>query len=227
MVIITGASKGIGEFLYNKFGEIVPTVGTYNSTHPVVADADNMYKVDITNEQEVAAWIDDIKDRLQDIVLINCAGVSYNQFAHKADLVKWRRVVEVNLFGTFNVIHSLLPIMREQGYGRIVNFSSVVTQVATPGVSAYAASKAALLGLTRSLAAENAKMGITVNSINLGYVDAGMGVNDVPLSYQEQVKAKLPTGKFCSPQDVYNTIDYIIKTEYLNGTSIDLNGLLY
>ncbi|MBP1671863.1 MAG: family oxidoreductase, partial [Bacteroidetes bacterium] len=107
---------------------------------------------------------------------MNCAGISYNSYAHKADIDKWNKVIEVNLNGTFNVIRNILPIMREQSYGRIINFSSIVTSLPTPGVSAYAASKAGLIGLTKSLAVENASKRITVNAINLGYANIGMGL---------------------------------------------------
>jgi NAD(P)-dependent dehydrogenase (short-subunit alcohol dehydrogenase family) len=130
----------------------------------------------------------------------------------------------VNLKGSFNVIREVLPLMREQGYGRIINFSSVVTSLPTPGISAYAASKAGLLGLTKSLAAENASKGITINAINLGYVNLGMGISDVPVAYQEKMKTQIPAGRFCEPEEVYNTVNYLIQTEYVNGTAIDING---
>ena len=89
-------------------------------------------------------WTGPLIARQDKIVLINSAGTNYNAIAHKAELKKWRQVIKVSLLGTFNVIHSVLPRMRETGYGRIINFSSVVAQLGIPGTSAYAASKAAL-----------------------------------------------------------------------------------
>ena len=114
--------------------------------------------------------------------------------------------------------------MRENKWGRIINFSSVVTKMPTPGVSAYAASKSALIGLTKTLSIENALCGVTVNSINLGYTNAGMGINDVPEKYREIITDKIPEKRFCEPIEIFNTIEYIIKTEYLSGSIIDLNG---
>jgi acetoacetyl-CoA reductase/3-oxoacyl-[acyl-carrier protein] reductase len=187
-------------------------------------DMNAYYKVDVSDSNAVEKMISTIKGSLSQIVLLNCAGISYNSFAHKADIGLWGRVIDVNLKGSFNVIHEVLPLMREQGYGRIINFSSVVTSLPTPGVSAYAASKAGLLGLTKSLAAENASKGITVNAINLGYVNLGMGINDVPLEYQEKMKARIPAGRFCEPEEVYYTVKFLIDTEYVNGTSLDING---
>jgi NAD(P)-dependent dehydrogenase (short-subunit alcohol dehydrogenase family) len=114
--------------------------------------------------------------------------------------------------------------MREQKFGRIINFSSVVAKLPTQGVSAYAASKSALLGLTKSLAVKNGSKGITVNAINLGYVNLGMGINDVPPVYQEKIKSQIPSGRFCKPEEVFLTVQYLIQTEYVNGTAIDING---
>ena len=224
MIIITGASKGIGKYLFSRFKEDGKRViGTYNTTSEDL-DFENYYKVDVSDFLAVEKMIVSLKLELSEIVLLNCAGISYNSFAHKADVEQWGHVIDVNLKGSFNLIHELLPIMRGQCYGRIINFSSVIATLPTPGVSAYAASKAGLIGLTKSLAAENGAKGITVNAINLGYVNLGMGINDVPLPYQEKMKSLIPSGRFCEPEEVYNTINYLINTEYVNGAAIDING---
>ena len=226
MILITGASKGIGRYLFSEFKRLgIDVIGTYNSTlMGLENDSTEYYKVDVSDLSSVNAWIESIKHLLSDIILLNCAGISYNSFAHKADVDQWNKVIDVNLKGSFNVIRQVLPIMRDQNYGRIINFSSVVAILPTPGVSAYAASKAGLLGLTKSLASENASKGITINAINLGYVNLGMGINEVPLQYQEKMKSQIPAGRFCNPDEVFNTVNYLINTEYVNGTSIDING---
>jgi NAD(P)-dependent dehydrogenase (short-subunit alcohol dehydrogenase family) len=228
MIIITGASKGVGRYLFRRLKQDgLNVIGTYNSTiEGFEEDKPFYYKVDVSDSSAVKEMIINIKASLSKIVLLNCAGISYNSFAHKSDIDQWSRVIDVNLKGSFNVIHELLPLMREQGYGRIINFSSVIAKLPTPGVSAYAASKAGLLGLTKSLAAENASKGVTINAINLGYVNIGMGVNEVPVAYQEKVKAQIPAGRFCEPEEVYNTVKYLIQTEYVNGAAIDINGAL-
>ena len=228
MILITGASKGIGRYLFTRFKQDGNTIiGTYNTTIVgLEEDIADYRKLDITDNSAVEKLAASLKETLNQIVLLNCAGISYNSFAHKAEIDLWSRVIDVNLKGSFNLIHALLPLMRNQGYGRIINFSSVVASLPTPGISAYAASKAGLLGLTKSLAAENASKGITVNAINLGYVNIGMGVNDVPLNYQKKMKTQIPAGRFCEPEEIYNTVNYLIQTEYVNGTGIDINGAL-
>lgn len=228
MIIVTGASKGIGKFLFDKFKTNYKVIGTYLSTKPdTLEDLDFLYKVDVSKYESVAQLVFLIKKDLTDITLLNCAGISYNSFTHKSDPEKWKKVIDVNLIGTYHMIRAILPIMREQNYGRIINFSSVIAQKGTPGVSAYAASKAGLWGMTRSLAQENGSMGITVNNINLGYVSLGMGVEQVPLSFQDSIKNQIPSRQFCEPNDIYNTVNYLINTPYVNGTSIDLNGGLF
>lgn len=224
MIIITGASRGIGKYLFDSYlllnNEVI---GTYNFTH-VSEFSNNMQKLDITDFIAVSEFVKKNKPILRNIILINCAGKNYNSFAHKVDIDKWKNVVETNLFGTFYMIHSLLPLMREQNYGRIINFSSVAAQVSTPGISAYASSKSALWGLTKSIAAENGSKGITINNINLGYSDIGMGLNEISPEFASNLKQRIPSNAFCSPADIFNTVDYLIRTSYINGTSIDLNG---
>ena len=227
MLIITGASRGIGKFLFEKYweaGEIV--YGTYNTTYPESDKIEFFTKVDISNFSEVSNWIEKIKKQINKLTLINCAGTNYNSFAHKADITSWSEIIEVNLIGTFKVIRAIIPIMREQGYGRIINLSSVVAQMSVPATSAYASSKAGLWGLTRSIAVENAKKGITINTLNLGYYDIGM-IEQVPDDYQKILKEKIPAGKFGDPNQILNIIKYIIENDYINGTSIDINGGIF
>jgi NAD(P)-dependent dehydrogenase (short-subunit alcohol dehydrogenase family) len=227
MIIITGASKGIGKYLYKRFTEIDEFVyGTYNSTGSDDEAHRKMSKVDVTDYSEVEEWINKINRQMDSVVLINCAGTNYNSFAHKAAIEEWERVIKVNLVGTFNVIRALLPMMREKGYGRIINFASIVAQKGMHGTSAYAASKAGLWGLTKSIAVENARKGITINNLNLGYFDIGM-IKEVPENYQNSIKELIPSGAFGTPENIFSAVNFIIETDYINGTSIDINGGLF
>ncbi|MBG6109867.1 NAD(P)-dependent dehydrogenase (short-subunit alcohol dehydrogenase family) [Flavobacterium sp. CG_23.5] len=225
MIIITGASKGIGKYLAEEYSKKdINVFGIYNSTfiestHPKTV----FFKVDTTKDVEIKSWIENNQSDLKEITLINCAGINYNSFAHKADIQKWREVIEVNLIGTFNMISSLLPFMREQSFGRIINFGSVVAELPSPGVSAYAASKSALFGMSKSIAIENASKGVTINNINLGYSELGM-ISEVPEKFLEDIKKRIPSNKLCKPSDIFNTIEYLRNTEYVNGTEINING---
>ena len=223
MILITGASKGIGKYLFEEYSNYNENIiGLYNSTI-VGNESENYYKVDITDIIQVRNFINNNKELLNNITLINCAGINYNSFAHKADIVKWQEVIKVNLFGTFNMINGILPIMREQAYGRIINFGSVVSELPSPGISSYAASKSALSGMSKSIAVENANKGITINNINLGYSELGM-INEVSESYLNKIKERIPSNRLCKSSDIFNTIEYLRNTEYVNGSNINING---
>jgi NAD(P)-dependent dehydrogenase (short-subunit alcohol dehydrogenase family) len=224
MILVLGASGGIGQFLaetFIKHGNEVK--GTFNSQRKGVCQSSNFVQLDITNFSEIEVWLKSIEDSLKDITLVNCVGINYNCFGHKADLDVWKNVVDVNLVGTFNVIRAILPYMRNEKFGRIINLSSIVPQVGVPGTSAYAASKSGLWGMTRSLAKENASLGITINTLNLGYIDSGM-IDSVPMHQLEKIISSIPANRLGNPSEVYRLIQTLIDVEYLNGASIDLNG---
>ena len=224
MIIITGASRSIGKYLYDWYVKNEEVCGTYYKTPPEDQNIkDDFYQVDISDYYSVIDFYNKIATKLKDVILINCAGISYNSYAHKSDPLLWKNVIETNLIGTYHVIRTFLPIMREQNFGRIINFSSVVAQKGTPGASAYAASKSGLWGLAKSLAQENGSKGITINNINLGYVNLGMGL-EVSEKYQDIIKEQIPSKKFCEPVQILHTVEYLRNTEYVNGVCIDLSG---
>ncbi|SED67976.1 acetoacetyl-CoA reductase [Tenacibaculum sp. MAR_2010_89] len=221
MILIIGASGGIGKFLFEKYKSIdSQVIGTYNSSSSNVVE---LSKVDVTNFDQVFNWIETNKTSLNNITLINCAGISYNSFAHKSDPEKWKKVIEVNLIGSFNTIRVVLPIMREQNFGRIINFSSVVASKGTAGTSAYSASKSALWGMAKSLAQENASKNITINNINLGYSELGM-IEQVPEAFLNTLIQQIPAKKLCDSTDIFRTVEYLRECNYTNGSSIDING---
>lgn len=224
MYIIVGASKGIGKYLYtelSKRGESV--IGTYNSNK---VEKDNFYHLNLEDEESINNFYAIIESKCELINLIICSGLNYNSFAHKTDMSSWRKVIDVNLIGTFSILSKFLPMMRSQNYGRILTFSSVVAKMGVHGTSAYSASKSALWGLNKAIAMENATKGITINSVNLGYFDIGM-IQDVPESYQTIIKETIPTKKFGDPQNILNAVDFIVKSDYMNGANFDLNGLIH
>jgi len=227
VLLITGASRGIGKDLFNRFLDDEQSVyGTYNTTYPDINKISYYRKVDVSCYADIQNWISEISSiekGINKLILINCAGINYSSFLHKADITEWARVISVNLIGTFNTIHAVLPIMRKSRFGRIINFSSVVSQIGISGTSAYAASKAGLSGMIKSVAIENAKYKVTINNIRLGYFNIGM-INEVPKDVRDTIKSRIPLGYFGDPRDIFRLVNLIIDTEYINGTCIDLNG---
>jgi len=224
MILITGASKGIGLYLQEKFlndGEEV--LGTYNSSIPASDKLENFIKINVT---DFATIQEKILTRIQDkkkLILLNCAGISYNSFAHKSNPSEWQKVINVNLIGTFNMINFLLPFMRSNNFGRIINFSSVVPILGVEGTSAYSASKSALWGMSRAICKENATKGITINNLNLGYFDIGM-LKEIPIEILNQIEKSIPCKKFGNPEEIFKIIKTLIDCSYINGSSINING---
>ncbi len=222
MIIITGASKGIGKYLFDAFKKDQKVIGTFNTTKSELKNED-MFQVDISDQNSVREWVRSIGLKSENIILINCAGINYNSLAHKVDIDEWVKVIQTNLIGTFFVINAFLPYMRDSGFGRIINISSVVSKLGIPGTSAYASSKSGLSGLMRVISSENATRGITVNNINLGYFDIGM-IEQIPINILEGLVEKIPQKRLGVPEEILSTVKYIIETDYLTGTSIDING---
>ena len=208
MKIIIGASGGIGSKLFDHYRMTMEGVyGTFCSNGK---ESEHMYGLDVSIHGDAEAFAETIDLYDSKVCLINCAGITYDSFAHKANLEQWNHVINVNLTGIFAVIHAFLPFMRKQNYGRIINFSSVVAQKGVMGTSAYAASKAGLWGMTKAIAEENKDKGITINNLNLGYMDAGMADGmDV---------------KKGGIDNIINAIDFLVKSDFVTGTSIDING---
>ena len=223
MIVITGASRGIGQFLYSHYrNQGLQVAGTYFHTAPDTDDPD-MHQLDINNAAQVKAFGERVSEHASQLILINCAGSNYNAFAHKADPLAWSQLVSVNLNGTFNCINAFLPRMRQQQYGRIINFSSIVAQRGVPGTSAYAASKSGLWGMTKAIAVENASKGVTINCLNLGYFDIGM-IDDVPEALLATIVESIPMKRLGDPSDILRAVQFLIDTAYITGTAIDING---
>jgi NAD(P)-dependent dehydrogenase (short-subunit alcohol dehydrogenase family) len=224
MIFITGASHGIGRLLFEHFSANGKECrGSFFSS--VVHPDSRLSRVDVRSYKQIASWIDSAlaeKDE-EELVLCNCAGVTYNAFAHKADVQSWRDVIEVNLIGSFNAIRALLPHMRNISHGRVINFSSIVGQKGVPGTSAYAASKSGLWGMTRAIAVENAAKNITINNINLGYFDIGI-IAKVPAEQLAGIVKTIPVGHLGIPDNIVKTVEFMLANGDLCGTSVDVNG---
>lgn len=221
MILIIGASGGIGNYLFNKFStDGYKVKGTYNKSR---FENQDLVKLDICNSSDVEKWLKAIEHDLEKITVINCVGINYNCFAHKANLAEWKNVIDVNLIGSFNIIRNVLPYMRAERYGRIINLSSIVPQVGVPGTSAYAASKSGLWGMAKSIAKENAALSITINSLNLGYFDAGM-IESIPADMLSGIIENIPAKRLGYLDEIYKTIKIVMEVEYINGSSIDING---
>ena len=230
-ILIIGSSGGLGQYLSRYFSDKGFQLALHYHNNKPSSEFDNhkQYQADITNESDVEKMISEVIEDFGSIdAVINNAGISKNGMSWKTSMDDWNDSIAVNLTGPFLITKHLLPHMRNQNKGRIIFMSSIVAETGFIGTSGYAASKAGLLGLTKTLSKEVANKGITVNSIALGYFNAGM-INDVPLEMQEQLKKQIPVGDLGKPDELGALIEYIIsdKSSYLTGQTINLNGGLY
>ncbi|KAB2880975.1 SDR family oxidoreductase [bacterium] len=223
MIIISGASRGIGKYLLEKYiAEGQSVIGIYNKTKPSM-HSDRYVRVDVSNEQQVTDFVSKHKEQLKDIRFVHCAGVNLNGFTHKLSLDDWRFVMQGNLDSAFLMSKHLLPLMREQNYGRLIFVASVVPQIGVPGTSAYASSKAALWGLMKVISKENALKNVTANCLNLGYYNIGM-ISEVPEDMMKVVLSTIPMKKLGDPINIYNATQFIFESDYITGTEINING---
>lgn len=220
MIILTGASGGIGKQLLGELKKFDKVIGTYFKNKP---DFDECYQLDVANEKSISNFVKSISSRLNKITLINLAGISIDKLTHNLLLIDWNKVLSVNLTGSFLMSKHLLPYMIKEKWGRIINVSSVVSQLGVPGTAAYAASKSGLVGLTRALAKEYASSGININCLCLGYFSSGL-INTIPAGKIKLLKEQIPMKKLGETKDISLAIEFLIKCDYITGATINLNG---
>jgi NAD(P)-dependent dehydrogenase (short-subunit alcohol dehydrogenase family) len=223
MIVITGASGGLGKYLVEGFSKDHDVIGTYHTHKPVTLPRTEFFQLDVTNAKSIEQFVNAVGSKLNHLVLINLAGISIDGVGHKMDESTWDRVVDTNLKGTFLMCRALLPFMRQQEWGRIINVSSIVGEIGIPGTGAYSASKSGIFGLTRTLASENADKNVTVNSLALGYFEAGM-ISVIKPELQEQIRSKIPMKRFGHPRNLELAVRFLMESDYITGSVINING---
>ncbi|MFQ5681674.1 MAG: SDR family NAD(P)-dependent oxidoreductase [Candidatus Binatia bacterium] len=223
IVLVTGGSRGIGRSIALAFAaqgsRVVVTGRTQESLEAVVEEIRNVgsdalaLPCDVTKKNQVEKLEHEIKARLGPVqVLINNAGIAPAVAFLQMDDRLWEEVLKVNLTGTYYCCRAFLPAMIASGWGRIINIASTVAKVAYSHISAYTTSKHAVLGLTRALAIEMARSGVTVNAVCPGYVDTPLTLNNAksmaektgkdPEKVLNFFKGTSPQKRLISPEEV-------------------------
>ncbi|HEU0248246.1 MAG TPA: beta-ketoacyl-ACP reductase [Gaiellaceae bacterium] len=186
-------------------------------------------KGSIESVEDCERVVAEVVEKLGEIdVLVNNAGVTADRTVRKMTAGEWDHVVSVNLNGAFYMSKAALPYMLEQSYGRIVNISSIIGERGNIGQANYAASKAGLFGLTKSLALETASKGITVNCVAPGFIETEM-VAAVSREILDGIVAQIPAGRFGRPDEVARVVEFLVEpsSAYITGQIYSVNGGLY
>lgn len=232
VVLITGASGGMGKMIAEGLKAQGVKLALHANNNPVqIEESENVkhFRGDLTEEQNCEDLIRFVKEEFGRIdVLINNAGISKSSVSWKTSKDDWHDTLAINLDAPFFLSKYVIPHMRENEFGRIINISSVVAQTGFVGTAAYAASKAGLIGLTKTISKEVASFGITANALALGYFNIGM-IADVPDDIRAEIIGQIPVGKLGDPKTVVETIRWLISdgSEYVTGQTINLNGGLH
>lgn len=239
-IVVTGAGSGIGlsiveTLLSAGFTKLVCQYRTRNQELFELLRKFNLIpedytiKAELTNEDDVRKINELGTNKFGKIyALINVAGASTNSMSWKMSKENFVNVINANLLSAFLCSKEFIPQMREQAYGRIINFSSVVAFTGTVGSAHYCAAKAGVVGLSKALSLELASKNITVNTVALGYFDRGL-INDVSEALQTEIKERTPIKRFGQANEVGSLVKYILNkdAEFTTGQVFHINGGLY
>jgi 3-oxoacyl-[acyl-carrier protein] reductase len=239
VAFVTGASRGIGRAialtLCRSGFDIVVASPEIEKNEEVAEEiracsGEAMtVNLDVTSRESVkAAFGKAMQDKTRIDVLVNNAGITRDGLAVRMKQLDWDLVLKINLSGAFLCSQQVLPAMMKNRWGRIVNISSVVGQAGSAGQANYAASKAGLIGMTKSLAQEMGSRNITVNAIAPGYIATDM-TKDLPEELKQKMLATVPLSRMGKPEDIAAAVKFLVSEDasYITGHVLAVNGGMY
>jgi 3-oxoacyl-[acyl-carrier protein] reductase len=239
VALVTGAAQGIGKAIAlllarNGADMVVSDINlekAEETAKEIRAIGPNAMavKVDVANLSDVERMVTGILEKLAKIdILVNNAGITRDKLILRMTEEDWDVVLGVNLKGTFNCIKAVVRHMAKQRSGKIVNIASVVGEMGNAGQANYSASKAGVIGLTKTIAREYAQRGINVNAIAPGYIETPM-TEALPEKAKEELRRLIPMERLGKPEDVAEAVLFLISEEssYVTGQVLNVNGGIY
>ncbi|UXR77556.1 MULTISPECIES: 3-oxoacyl-[acyl-carrier-protein] reductase [unclassified Staphylococcus] len=237
VALVTGASRGIGRSIALQLAEegynvVVNYAGNKEKAEAVVAEIQEKgqesiaIQANVANGDEVKAMMKEVVQTFGSIdVLVNNAGITRDNLLMRMKEHEWDDVVDTNLKGVFNCIQKVTPQMLRQRQGRIINLTSVVGAVGNPGQINYVATKAGVIGMTKTAARELASRNITVNAVAPGFIVSDM-TDALSDELKETMKGQIPLGRFGQDTDIAHTVAFLAseKASYITGQTIHVNG---
>jgi len=236
IAVVTGGAQGIGQAiattLAQEGSDVVVADLDANRCEETVARVQQLGRkamavsVNVGDWDQVKGMIDQVQKEWQRIdVLVNNAGITRDGLLLRMKEEDWQSVLQVNLTGTFFCVKAVLPTMSRQRSGRIVNIASIVGAIGNIGQANYAASKAAVIGLTKTVAREYASRNITVNAVAPGFIDTAM-TQDLSAETKEALLNQIPLKRLGQPSDIADAVSFLCseKAGYITGHVLHVNG---
>lgn len=233
--LVTGGTRGIGraisEYLKQQGYNVAANYAGNDEAARICEEETGIrcFKFDVASYEAVSGGVAAIESALGPVdVVINNAGVTRDAPFHRMTLEQWQQVIDIDLTSAFNVTHQVWGGMRERGFGRVINISSINGQKGQFGQANYSAAKAGLIGMTKALAQEGAAKGITVNAVCPGYIDTDM-VRAVPEKVLDSIISSIPTGRLGKPSEIASMCAYLASDDaaFINGATMTVNGAQY
>lgn len=235
VAVVTGGTRGIGlaiseALIADGFKVAAIYAGNEEAAKAFKKNTgQEAYKADVTKLDECEAAVAKIQKKLGDVtVLVNNAGITRDGMLHKMADEDWHSVIETNLTSCYNMCRALMASMRDNGYGRVINISSINGQKGQLGQTNYSAAKAGMIGFTKSLALESARKGITVNAVCPGYIATDM-TEAIDSAVLESIIQQIPVGRMGKPGEVADLVAFLAseKAAFITGASFAANGGQY
>jgi 3-oxoacyl-[acyl-carrier protein] reductase len=234
-ILITGATGGIGQSLVKKFdelGSIILATGTNEEKlNKLKSEFKNIkiksFKLD--NHYEIEKFVDECHSELGGLdVLVNNAGITLDNISIRLTEENWKKVIDINLTSTFLMCKNAIKKMLKNKQGKIINITSIVGHTGNLGQANYAASKAGIVGFSKSLAIEYAKKKININCISPGFIKTEM-TDKINEEFKKILVAKIPSGDLGSGEDIANCTVFLASemSDYITGETIHVNGGMY